>query len=126
MPCVSAYTAVRGGIPESYAQSTTFHPGVETGARSLNWGAGGLTETNGRTESTGPVHSVSDGLELVSGLERRTATARPGNVRVAELEAGAVSPFDVIDLRTVEVLIAQRVDIEPNTVRLEALVELGR
>src|SRR5262249_3575571 len=47
-------------------------------------------------------------------------------VRVAELEAGAVEALDVVDLGPVEVLEAQRVDVELDALVLERLVELGR
>src|SRR5688572_17680182 len=60
-----------------------------------------------------------------SDLKRRTAAASAGHVRIAELEARAMSAFDVVDLGSIEILIAQRIDIEPHSIRLEALVELG-
>ena len=55
-----------------------------------------------------------------AGLDREAATAAAGalHVRVVELEPRAVEPFDVVDLGAVEVLVAQRVDVELDAVRL--------
>src|SRR5262249_50212144 len=59
-------------------------------------------------------------------LERRPAAAGRCDVWVSELEARAVRALDVVDLRLVEVLEAQRVDVQGHPVRLEALVEIRR
>src|SRR5688500_15596355 len=37
-----------------------------------------------------------------------------------------MQPFDVVDLRAVQVLKAERVDVEVDAVRLEAFVHVGR
>lgn len=56
--------------------------------------------------------------------ERATATARTGDVWISELEPGAMYAFDVVDLRSIEVLEAQRVDVHLHAVGLELLVHV--
>src|SRR5688572_32169403 len=50
------------------------------------------------------------------GLERRTAAAGRCHVGVRELEARTVRALDVVDLRLVQVLEAQGVDVEGDAV----------
>src|SRR5262249_23090527 len=75
-----------------------------------------------------PALSGGLGAEPPSGLcrERGPAAAGALDVRVAELEAGAVEALYVVDLGPVEVLVAERVDVELDALVLERLVELGR
>jgi hypothetical protein len=58
-------------------------------------------------------------------VERGAATARTGDVGVAKLEAGAHCSLDVVDLRAVQVLVTQRIDVQLNAARFELLIELG-
>src|SRR5690606_33781040 len=58
--------------------------------------------------------------------EGAAAAAGPGDIRVSELEAGAVDAFDVVNFGSVEVLITQRIDVHLHTVGLEELVHFGR
>src|SRR5215475_8846415 len=60
------------------------------------------------------------------GGEAAPATASALHVRIVELETRAVEPFDVVDFGAVEILEAERVDIEVDAVRLERLVHVGR
>ena len=60
------------------------------------------------------------------GREGGAAPAGALHVRVAELEAGAVEALDVVDLRPVQVLVAQGIDVELDALVLERLVEVGR
>ena len=59
-----------------------------------------------------------------SGLERRAAAAGARDVRIAELEPGAVGAFDVVDLRSVQVLVAEGIDEQLYAVSFEQLVEI--
>src|SRR5262249_1293059 len=65
-------------------------------------------------------------LATTSDVKRRPAAAMSGTVGVAEVKAGCVSSFDVINLGAIQVLVAERVYVELNAVRLEALVEFRR
>jgi hypothetical protein len=60
-----------------------------------------------RARKASPWHGVGGGSLC---LERRTAAAGSRNVRIAEFEAGAMGAVDVVDLRAVQVLVAERVD----------------
>src|SRR5262245_51652238 len=60
-----------------------------------------------------------------SELHRRAATAAAGRVRIVELEPRSVDAFDVVDLRILEVLEAQRIDVELHSIGLELLVDVG-
>lgn len=61
-----------------------------------------------------------------SNLERRTAPARSRDIGVPEFEPGAVRGLDEVDLRPVQVLVAQGIDIERNAMRLKAFVHFRR
>src|SRR5579883_1549989 len=67
----------------------------------------------------------SDRAQKESEGDGGAAAAGAFGVRVVELEPGPVQPLDVVDLRTLEVLEAQRIDVELDAVRLELLVELA-
>src|SRR5213075_507900 len=61
---------------------------------------------------------------LTLDLEGRPAAARASHVRIAELEARAVGPLDVVDFCPIQVLVAQGIDEELHAVRLVAFVHL--
>src|SRR4051794_17688508 len=52
-----------------------------------------------------------------SGAETGAAAARALGLRIEELEAGTVQPLDVVDLRAVEVLVADHVDVQRDALR---------
>lgn len=45
-------------------------------------------------------------------VEGRTATARARYVGISELEPSAHRTFDIVDLRAVEILVAERIDVQ--------------
>src|SRR3990172_506337 len=65
----------------------------------------------------------SGGCErAISDLEGLAAAAASGRVRVVELEARAHDVVDVVDLGSIQIEMASRVDEEPDAVLLESLV----
>lgn len=71
--------------------------GADESDRGVGWGrrGGGNSGIGGRSD-----------------LERRAATAGASHVRIAELEAGPMSAFDVVNFGTVEILKAEGIYVE--------------
>lgn len=108
VPCRSTPTRI-AGVHRSRAHAGP-DPGMERESASASEArafVGATTPERWRWKSQ--AWGVRPGI--ISNLERRAAAARAGHVRIAELETGAVGAFDVVDLRSVQVLIAQRVHI---------------
>src|SRR4029078_8519159 len=64
-------------------------------------------------------------VRCFSGREGGAAAAGALHVGVAELEARAVQALDVVDLGALEVLVAERVDVELDPLVLEGFLEVG-
>src|SRR6187549_3178372 len=80
-----------------------------------------LDERTGSARGPSPLDAVNP-----LSLERRPAAAGRRDIGVRELETGAVSALDVVDLRLVQVLEAQRVDVKLHPMGFEPFVEVGR
>ena len=124
--CPSAIAVLGGREPISWGMTASDRAQLLRQEDAVAQNLGAATQQQSTRIRTGPwepgtgssaekaLARLSKRGRLVRGsdLEGRTAAAAAGDVRVAELETGAVNAVDEVDFGAVEVLEAQRVDVQ--------------
>src|SRR5262249_30991047 len=86
----------------------------------------GTRATQPRTASYASDRASVLPASLPLDREGTTATTGPGRVRIAEREARAHHRVDVVNLNSVEILLREHVDEDPQTILVQNLIALPR